>query len=81
MKVSSKGENISTEVKDTGSGISPHIVDQLFQPFNTTKAGHSGLGLAFCKNAIESVGGSIKMKASNEKETTFVVRLPLRRKL
>ena len=81
LKVGSKGEMITVEVKDTGSGISPHAIDQLFQPFNTTKAGHSGLGLAFCKNAAESVGGSIEMKTSNEKGSTFVVRLPLRRKL
>jgi K+-sensing histidine kinase KdpD len=81
LKVGSKGEEVTVEIKDTGSGISPHAIDQLFQPFNTTKAGHSGLGLAFCKNAVEAVGGSIDMKTTNEKGTTFIVRLPLRRKL
>ncbi len=81
LKVTSKGEETIIEVKDTGSGISEHAKAQLFQPFNTTKSGHSGLGLAFCKNAVESVGGSLELKSTSEKGTTFTVKLPLRRKL
>ena len=81
IKVSTKGEEVSIEVKDTGSGINKHTMVKLFQPFNTTKTGHSGLGLAFCKNAVEAAGGSLELKSTSEKGTTFVVKLPIRRKL
>ena len=73
--------DVVVEVKDTGVGIHDKAMYKLFQPFNTTKHGRSGLGLAFCKNTIESVGGSLEMNETSEKGTTFSLKLPLRRKL
>lgn len=73
--------DMAIEVKDTGMGIHERALYKLFQPFNTTKQGHSGLGLAFCKNTIESYGGSLEMGETSDKGTTFVLKLPLRRKL
>ncbi len=73
--------DMAIEVRDTGTGIQERAMDKLFQPFNTTKQGHSGLGLAFCKNTIESNGGSLEMSETSAKGTTFVLKLPLRRKL
>ncbi len=81
LKVSSKGDEVTVEVKDTGSGINEHVMAKIFQPFNSTKAGHSGLGLAFCKNAIEAAEGSLELKATSDKGTAFIVKLPLSRKL
>ena len=73
--------DVVVEVKDTGVGIHERAMSKLFQPFNTTKHGHSGLGLAFCKNTIESAGGSLEMNETSDKGTTFTLKLPLRRKL
>ena len=73
--------DMAIEVRDTGGGIHERAMSKLFQPFNTTKQGHSGLGLAFCKNTIESNGGSLEMSETSAKGTTFVLKLPLRRKL
>jgi len=73
--------DVVVEVKDTGLGIHDSVMYKLFQPFNTTKHGHSGLGLAFCKNTIESSGGSLEMSETSDKGTTFSLKLPLRRKL
>jgi PAS domain S-box-containing protein len=73
--------DVVVEVKDTGVGIHERAMYKLFQPFNTTKHGHSGLGLAFCKNTIESAGGSLVMNETSDKGTTFSLKLPLRRKL
>jgi len=81
VKVSSKNDEITLEVKDTGSGINKHVMPKLFEPFSTTKTGHSGLGLAFCKNAVEAAGGSLELKSTSDKGSTFTVKLPLRRKL
>ncbi len=81
LKVSSKEGRVIIDVSDTGPGITKHIQSKIFQPFNTTKTGHSGLGLAFCKNAIETRGGSIEMKSTSEKGTTFSLKLRLYRTL
>lgn len=46
-------------VSDTGTGISPEIRDQLFQPFITTKRHGMGVGLSISRTIIESHGGRI----------------------
>ena len=80
LKITSQYD-VVVEVKDTGVGIHERAMSKLFQPFNTTKHGHSGLGLALCKNIIESAGGSLEMKETSDKGTTFSLKLPLIRKL
>jgi PAS domain S-box-containing protein len=80
LKITSQ-HDVVVEVKDTGVGIHERALSKLFQPFNTTKHGHSGLGLALCKNTIESAGGSLEMKETSDKGTTFSLKLPLIRKL
>ena len=79
VKVTSRQEEVHIDMGDTGPGIPEEIRDNLFKPFYTTKTGHSGLGLAFCKNAMESVGGSLNLKSSSSKGTTFRLVLPLRK--
>ena len=46
-------------VADTGSGISPDVASQLFQPFITTKQQGMGVGLSICRTIVESHGGQI----------------------
>ena len=79
VKVTSRQEEVHIDIGDTGPGIPEEIQSNLFKPFYTTKTGHSGLGLAFCKNAMESVGGSLSLKSSSSKGTTFRLVLPLRK--
>jgi len=50
---------IRVTVADTGSGIAPEIVAQLFQPFITTKQQGMGVGLSICRTIVESHGGKI----------------------
>jgi len=77
INLSRDQQNVKIEVKDTGAGIPTQAMDRLFEPFNSTKQGHAGLGLAFCKSTLESLGGSIEA-ASDKKGTTMVVTVPLR---
>jgi len=64
-------------VGDTGHGIPPNQWEEVFTPFRSNKEGHSGLGLAYCRNVVRSAGGSIKVKTSGEKGTVFQVSLPI----
>jgi two-component system sensor kinase FixL len=50
---------ILISVADTGSGISPDVASQLFQPFITTKQQGMGVGLSICRTIVESHGGQI----------------------
>ena len=65
------------KVSDTGKGIPEEDVNHIFTLFFTTKHGGMGLGLAYCKRAVEAHGGSIVVESEVGVGTTFTVRLPL----
>ena len=65
------------EVADRGSGIAPEIQRQLFNPFFTTKAGGTGLGLPIAVRIVEEHGGTIEVQDRQGGGTTFRVLLPL----
>ena len=50
---------VRVTVADTGSGIAPDVMSQLFQPFVTTKQQGMGVGLSICRTIVESHGGQI----------------------
>jgi signal transduction histidine kinase len=72
---------ICLEVEDNGTGISNEYQDRLFTPFFTTKpkGQGTGLGLYIVKQIVEDLGGSIVVKSTVGKGTTFQVLLPLYR--
>ncbi len=70
------GEVVEIHVRDTGPGIDPAVRRNLFIPFFTTKTQGTGLGLAICQRLVESVGGRIDVRASDDTGTTFAVVLP-----
>jgi signal transduction histidine kinase len=53
------GEDICISVRDTGPGLSPDSIPNLFEPFYTTKVGGIGIGLAICRSIIEAHGGRL----------------------
>jgi two-component system NtrC family sensor kinase len=65
-------------VEDDGSGIDERILDQVFEPFVTTKAAGqgTGLGLAVCHTIVERLGGAIAAGNRAEGGAMFEVRLP-----
>jgi len=69
---------LSVTITDTGTGISDHILNSIFNPFFTTKptGQGTGLGLAVSRGIIEKHGGSISVKSSQGVGTTFTVHLP-----
>ncbi len=65
------------EISDNGKGIPDGLRDRIFNPNFTTKSSGTGLGLAFVKQAIENMGGSISFVTAPDKGTTFYITLPL----
>jgi len=74
-----------TTVTDTGIGIKEEDLERLFQPFHqidtglTRKYEGTGLGLSICKKMVELMGGSIRVKSSPGKGSTFAFTLSAER--
>ena len=68
------------DVKDTGVGIDPEHLSQIFDPFYTTKqvGRGTGLGLSVTYGIVEKHGGHIEVKSSKGAGATFTVTLPSR---
>jgi len=76
LRASRRDKGLVIEVSDTGEGIPDVVMENLFKPFHTTKPGGLGLGLAYCKRAVEAHGGSITVETQVGAGTTFTIRLP-----
>lgn len=70
-------EWLEISVCDTGSGISPDIIDRIFEPFFTTRDTGTGLGLFSCKRIVEEHGGHLMVRSSLDNGATFTVMLPV----
>ncbi len=66
-------------VKDSGPGMEPELVEELFRPFFTTKGsrGGSGLGLSMVKMIAEAHNGKVEVESTPGIGTTFAVFIPL----
>jgi signal transduction histidine kinase len=67
---------VRLSVRDSGSGMTPEVMAQLFQPLFTTKARGIGLGLVVAKNLTEANGGTVTVESEPEKGTLFAITLP-----
>ena len=76
-------QRLYIEISDTGIGIPPDKIDQLFDPFQQVDFsisrlyGGTGLGLSICKNLVTAMDGDIYIKDTSNSGTTIVVELPL----
>jgi signal transduction histidine kinase len=71
--------NVEISFSDTGCGIPDDVLPKIFDPFFTTKpvGEGTGLGLSIVHKIVKSHGGSIKVRTTPKKGTTFTVILPL----
>jgi nitrogen-specific signal transduction histidine kinase len=68
----------SISITDSGGGIDPAIIDNIFNPFFTTKEKGTGLGLAISNKIVLNHGGHIQINNIVGKGATFIVYLPLK---
>lgn len=66
-------------VRDTGSGIPANVLDNLFNPFFTTKPDGTGLGLPICQQIAGDHGGRINVESQVGHGTVFSISFPVPR--
>ncbi len=68
---------LKLDFSDTGIGIKPDNLPNLFNPFFTTKQEGTGLGLSICYRIVEQHGGKIGVESKPGEGATFTIWLPL----
>ena len=76
ISTSMGSENLSVSVTDTGIGIQPEELEQIFEPLFSTKSFGVGLGMPIVKNIAEEHGGTVKVTSEPGTGTTVTVILP-----
>ncbi|GAB1476964.1 transporter substrate-binding domain-containing protein [Bacillota bacterium] len=67
------------KIKDNGCGIDKEVIDNIFDPFYSTKESGTGLGLYIVNTEIENNNGTISVESTKGKGTVFEVTLPVMR--
>ena len=75
LKASTRETVLLLEITDTGTGILPNI--DIFEPFATTKAGGTGIGMVVVRQVVTAHGGSITYDSEPGKGTSFFIALPI----
>lgn len=73
------GNYVKLEVSDTGTGITPQVMEKMFEPYFTTKnqAEGTGMGLAVVQGIVKAIGGTIKVKTALGQGTVFTIFIPI----
>jgi two-component system sensor kinase FixL len=69
--------NVEITVADTGHGIESEMIDELFEPFYTSKSSGMGMGLSICRSIIEAHDGRLWAESRKSKGTRFHIAIPL----
>ena len=70
-------DRVKLRIIDTGQGITPEDVKSVFDPFVTTKAKGTGLGLPICRKIIEDHDGLISLESTSGHGTVCNITLPV----
>ena len=63
-------------IEDNGTGISPEHMGAIFEPYRTTKASGSGLGLLIVRRIVREHGGEIAIESEENQGTRVIIHLP-----
>ena len=64
------------KIQDTGAGMSPAQVKEIFEPFKSTKSRGLGLGMPYAQKIIREHGGEIVVESREGKGTEVRIELP-----
>ncbi|QOV89607.1 two-component sensor histidine kinase [Humisphaera borealis] len=73
-----EGNKVRLQVTDTGVGIPPETIGQIFDVYYSTKKGGTGLGLAITKRVAEEHGGKVYATSEVGKGSVFTIEVPAR---
>jgi PAS domain S-box-containing protein len=73
----SESNEISVEVQDSGPGLPPASLEQIFQAFYTTKPTGLGMGLSICRSIVGAHGGTLRATAGHPTGAIFTFTLPV----
>lgn len=76
VRVDADDADVRIHVIDTGPGIPPDRVDEIFRPYVSGKPGGSGLGLPTARRIVEEHGGELTVHSEPSRGSDFLIRLP-----
>ena len=76
MSMSSDDDTVAVRIADSGEGMPPERLAHLFEPYRTSKANGTGLGLMITRRIVVDHGGTIDVESEAGRGTAFTVRLP-----
>jgi two-component system NtrC family sensor kinase len=71
-----ESNNVIIAIQDNGPGLPPDQLKRIFEPFYTTKASGTGLGLYVVKQLVEKNGGRVQVRSKPGSGTAFDILLP-----
>ena len=77
VKTEVRNQDAIIAVEDSGPGIDPKLIDNLFEAFVTTKSHGIGLGLAICRMIVERHGGQLTASSDGKNGARFQFSLPV----
>jgi signal transduction histidine kinase len=69
-------DHVELAIADTGIGMDATALDRIFEPYFSTRASGTGLGLTIAKRNVELNGGTIAIESERDKGTTVRITLP-----
>jgi signal transduction histidine kinase len=69
-------DEILVAVQDSGPGIDPERIDEVFAPFYTTKNAGMGMGLSICRSIVTAHGGRLWAETNRPRGAIFQFTLP-----
>ena len=70
-------DNFVVSISDNGIGMDSDTLGRIFEPYFTTKANGTGLGMTMSYKIIKEFGGDIQVKSEKGKGTVFLISLPV----
>jgi two-component system, LuxR family, sensor kinase FixL len=81
VRTQAAGRSSEVSVQDSGAGVPADKLEEVFEPFVTTKSHGLGLGLSICRSIIQAHGGHIGCRNHSDRGVTFWFTLPVSEEL